>query len=398
LADDDAIVPPVAEPSSASPSSAFEPGEITIGDPLQVPFRKRDAVVPPPDVPAGSPAVDVPAMPRRFSASEGPSAVATPPQSAAAGTGWLGITVDDSLVPGRLVVVEVAPQGPAATAGLEPQDLLLGLNGSPLRTSDEMAAILATISPGMTVKAAVGKGDRVEERTLVATKRPPATAAPGWQGSDHAGSTVTTPPSPSLLPPPNAAPLAASPRVDELPPPALNASDSGSRGRTALGVRTIPVDAAVQARYRLPEAAGAYVIGVVGDLPASKAGVPPGSVIVAIRNQPVRGPQELTQLVTSSPVGAALPLQYVLPGGESREADVVLQSLERPLEEALIGDDASSAAAAGGVRRAERYLPDAIAPAAATSPSTLEEEIRLLRRQIDRLERRLERLEPSLLR
>jgi membrane-associated protease RseP (regulator of RpoE activity) len=397
LADDDAIVPPVTAPASPSASPpAFEPGEITIGEPLQVPFRKPDAVVPPPDVPAGSPTVEVPPMPRRFSSAESPSAAA--PSSAAAGTGWLGITVDDSLVPGRLVVVEVAPQGPAATAGLEPQDLLLGLNGSPLRTSDEMAAILATISPGMTVKAAVGKGDRVEERTLVATKRPPAAAAPGWQGSDHAGSTVTTPPSPSFLPPPNAAPLAASPRVDELPPPALNASGSGSRGRTALGVRTIPVDAAVQARYRLPEASGAYVIGVVGDLPASKAGVPPGSVIVAIRNQPVRGPQELTRLVTSSPVGAPVPLQYVLPGGESREAEVVLQSLERPLEEALVGDDASSPATASGPQRAQRVVPNAVAPAAATSPSTLEEEIRLLRRQIERLERRLERLEPSLLR
>ena len=434
-ANDETPALPSAEPSSPP---AFEPGEISIGEPLQVPFRKPAAVVPPPDVPVGSPAVEVPSVPRRFSSSDSPPAA----PSAATETGWLGITVDDSLVPGRLVVVEVAPEGPAAVAGLEPQDLLLGLNGSPLRTSDEMAAMLATISPGMTVKAAVGKGDRVEERSLVATKRPPAGATPGWQSSPDAGSIVTTPavapqptkaseraleamppvaaavpspagrspplrpsggelpatPSPSFLPPANAVPLATTPRVGELPPPTLSVADSSFRGRTALGVRTVPVDAAVQARYRLPEASGAYVIGVVGDLPASKAGVPPGSVIVAIRNQPVRGPQELTRLVTSSPVGAPLPLQYVLPGGESREAEVVLQSLEGPLEEALIGDDAPSPAAASGARRAERYLPNAIAPAVATAPSTLEEEIRLLRRQIDRLERRLERLEPSLLR
>jgi hypothetical protein len=159
----------------------------------------------------------------------------------------------------------------------------------------------------------------------------------------------------------------------------------------------VPVDAAVQARYRLPEASGAYVIGVVGDLPASKAGVPPGSVIVAIRNQPVRGPEELTRLVTSGPVGAPVPLQYVLPGGESREAEVVLQSLELPLERALVADD-DPAANPSIPRRTERFVPPAIAPTTASAPLPLGDEVRLLRREIERLEQRLERLEPRLLR
>ncbi len=187
--------------------------------------------------------------------------------------------------------------------------------------------------------------------------------------------------------------------MGELPAPALVPSPGPvARGRTALGVRTVPVDAAVQARYRLPEASGAYVIGVVGDLPASKAGVPPGSVIVAIRNQPVRGPEELTRLVTSGPVGAPVPLQYVLPGGESREAEVVLQSLELPLERALVADDDPAAANPSIPRRTERFVPPAIAPATASAPLPLGDEVRLLRREIERLEQRLERLEPRLLR
>ena len=423
--------------SASSPD--FEPGEISIGEPLQVPFRKPDAVVSPPDMPAGSgsPAVELPRVPRRFSAADTPPAALTP-EAATAGTGWLGITVDDSLVPGRLVVVEVAHEGPAAVAGIEPQDLLLGINGSPLRTSDEMAAILATISPGMTVKAAVGKGERIEERALVATRRPPPTSSPGWQGSSNTDSVVTTPPAaqppitqplpdspsvaaqaapaaatpprnmtpfqaPAALParslPASPAPLASASPVGELPAPALSPTASPSaRGRTALGVRTVPVDEAVQARYRLPEATGAYVIGVVGDLPASKAGVPPGSVIVAIRNQPVRGPQELTRLVTSSPVGSPVPLQYVLPGGESREAEVVLQSLELPLEQALVGERDAAAPNTNRPRWTERVAAPTIAPATASTPLTLEEEVRLLRRQIERLEQRLERLEPRVLR
>ena len=54
----------------------FEPGEISIGEPFQLPKRA-----------ASQPAT-------------------------AAGSGWLGPTADDSLVPGRLVVVDVAQPGP----------------------------------------------------------------------------------------------------------------------------------------------------------------------------------------------------------------------------------------------------------------------------------------------
>ena len=267
----------------------------------------------------------------------------------------------------------------------------------------------------------------------MATRRPPPSIpAPGWQGSSDTSSIVRTPPvaaiqppaavpampapqeiaplretapprapatAPTFTPPADAAPLASARSVGELPVPALVPSPGPvARGRTALGVRTVPVDAAVQARYRLPEASGAYVIGVVGDLPASKAGVPPGSVIVAIRNQPVRGPEELTRLVTSGPVGAPVPLQYVLPGGESREAEVVLQSLELPLERALVADDDPAAANPSIPRRTERFVPPAIAPTTASVPLTLGDEVRLLRREIERLEQRLERLEPRLLR
>lgn len=105
-------------------------------------------------------------------------------------------------------------------------------------------------------------------------------------------------------------------------------------------MRTIPVDPSVQSRFHLSDRRGAFVIGVVHDLPASKAGVPPGSVIVAINQQPVASPQELTRLVSGGPVGRPVSLHYVLPGGESKEAAVVLQPLDSPLERVLVGGEA----------------------------------------------------------
>ena len=166
-------------------------------------------------------------------------------------------------------------------------------------------------------------------------------------------------------------------------------------------MRTVPVDPNVQSRFQLSEPQGAFVIGVVQDLPASKAGVPPGSVIVAINHQPVRSPQDLTQLVARGPVGTPVPLRYVLPGGQSKQADVVLQSLQQPLERALIGDgdgDAGQTAEPPSLQTAplttRRVQPTAGYQSA--EPATLvrlEELLLRMNNRLEQLERRLERIE-----
>ena len=310
------------DPVADSPPASFLPGEISIGEPIQLPTRR-----PAEPAPTGRP-------------SSSGAAAATP---AAPGNGWIGLTVDEKLVTGRLVVVDIAPTGPAERAGIRLQDHLLAIDGMPLRTADQLAAALAAIAPGSTVKVAIGRGERIDEISLQAVARPPRPPARDWQAAEPAApavprqapqptspSPVATSPAPLPFKPVEVAPsqAAAAPRLE----------GEGARGRTALGVRTLPVDPSIQARFNLPAPAGALVIGVVHDLPASKAGVPPGSVIVALDNQPVHSPNELTRLVTGGPVGKPVTLQYILPGGEQREAEVSLQSLEVPLERALVGE------------------------------------------------------------
>lgn len=300
---------------------AFQPGEISIGEPLALPLPIPRPAAPPSDA-------DVPAA-------------ELPPAATAIGTGWIGLTADDSLVTGRLVVVEVDPRGPAARAGIKPEDQLLAINGTPLQNADQLAAALAPLSPGSDVKIAVGRADRIDEVALKAAPRPERAMSREWQSAEPAVPAAAMPTPALNLPAP--APVMSAPAMPAPVPrePALVAPGPRpvGKGRTALGVRTLPVDPNVQARFHLAEPAGALVIGVVQDLPASKAGVPPGSVIVAIDNQPVRSPNELTKLVTAGPVGTPVTLQYVLPGGESRRAEVSLQSLEVPLEQALIGPE-----------------------------------------------------------
>ena len=143
------------------------------------------------------------------------------------------------------------------------------------------------------------------------------------------------------------------------------------------------------------------MIGVVQNLPASKAGVPPGSVIVAINHQPVRSPQDLTQLVALGPVGTPVLLQYVLPGGQSKQAEVVLQSLEQPLERALIGSGEAGQTAEPPSLVPAPLMTRRVEPATAyrvTEPDPLvrvEELLGRLNNRLEQIERRLERLEPG---
>jgi membrane-associated protease RseP (regulator of RpoE activity) len=448
--------PPPSEP-------AFEAGDISIGEPIALPFARPKAA-------SGSPA----------------SAVATERMaSAAPGQGWLGITVAESNVPGRWVVDQVAPKSPAMAAGISPGDEVRAIGGLPLRNADDVAQALTSITPGQDVRLAIGRGEDVSDISLTAVPRPavvarslpnsPApdtAAAPSQPATDMTalaspqaaatpapiGSAATTTESaplatlplaprdapataplaalpattPAALPvtppaalaelPPAAAfaaapPIAAAPAVAAAPvtsprfprpmesaePPAARfepaapvaAAEPPARvpqaaantsGRIALGVRTIPIDPGMQARFNLPAASGAYVIGVVGDLPASKAGVPPGSVIVALDERPVRSPDELTRLVTTGPVGKPVPLEYVLPGGTARRAEVVLQTLEQPLEEALVGSPTPA-----GVPTLQPQPEPTVArrPATSDEAAALRDEIRRLEARLQTLERRL---------
>ena len=468
----DAAPPPASAPAQSGPadqpSPPFQPQKLSIGEPISLPNATPLQPSRTPPAPSA-----LPPSPGRL-----PATAAQP--AAAAGTGWLGLAVDDTLLTGRLVVVEVAADSPAATAGVRQQDVLLAINGAHVQTADEMAAALAAIAPGQRVNVAVGRDSRVDDLVLTAAARPVEARSRNWQSTSAvdpaavprsvlatndapsppaaamtavamppatnapAASLPPTPPAAfgaAAVPPPatsvtTSAPLsaAAAPAVPAFVPPAPTASAyqpatpapatfapaaalaaaapaqlpqqaataSSAGGRLALGVRTVPVDPALQSRFQMADTRGAYVIGVVENLPAARAGVPPGSVIVALNQQPVRSPQDLTQLVTHGPAGTPVTLQYVLPGGESRHASVVLQSLDEPLERALVGD----ASGPRPVVPTPLQTPPApqvarrVAPAAAFRPADdgstiirLEAALRRMTEQLERIDRRLEQLE-----
>jgi membrane-associated protease RseP (regulator of RpoE activity) len=386
---------------------AFVPGEISVGEPIVLPSAAAAA---PPTVAAPAAAAAAAAVP---------------------GNGWIGLAVAESRTPGRWMVAEVVPESPAAVAGIRVGDEVRAVNGTILRTADDVAQSLTALAPGQAVSVAIAREEAIADVRMTAAPRPAPKSPREWQAAPSepaaelparfgpgpaapvaaAQPPVALPPAPaaSVMATPATTPSAAPSAFQAAPatgfsaaapapfPPAGTAGPSApsaagpGRGRTALGVRTVPIDPGMQSRFRLRAPHGAYVLGVVQDLPAARAGLPPGSVIVALDERPVGSPEELTRLVTSGPVGRPVALEYVLPGGEAKKAEVVLQPLEIPLERALVSPAPTAAPAllpspaAGTAGEPLPYRSDR--PVSAAALEAAREEIRRLRARIDALER-----------
>ncbi len=87
--------------------------------------------------------------------------------------------------------------------------------------------------------------------------------------------------------------------------------ERGSVVRGWLGVAVSPVTPDLAERAGLTERRGAVVEGVVPGSPAEKAGLQKGDVIVALGEQPVTGPPELTRRVAGTAPGTRIQLTVV---------------------------------------------------------------------------------------
>jgi len=83
---------------------------------------------------------------------------------------WLGVFTEE--VRGHLFVYRVAPGGPAATAGLRADDVILGVNGGPVESmADFYKQVWALGGPGVEVPVTVLSGSRVQEFAITSGDR-----------------------------------------------------------------------------------------------------------------------------------------------------------------------------------------------------------------------------------
>ena len=95
------------------------------------------------------------------------------------GLGLQPIALPDALVkqlklagPGGVIALSVEPNGPSERAGLMIGDILVTLNGKPVRDTDDVQSVLEPGFVGKPVKAAVVRGGALTEASITIGERP----------------------------------------------------------------------------------------------------------------------------------------------------------------------------------------------------------------------------------
>lgn len=155
--------------------------------------------------------------------------------------------------PEGVLLAEVQPQSPFATAGLQTGDVLLSLDSRSVNTPQEMAYRLATLGAGATV---------------------PVT----WdhEGDVHSG------------------------RVTLIAPPDTPSRDALTITQDVVlrGASLARINPAVQVEMGLPAQAKGVVVTGAHDL-AARIGLQPGDIVLAINGQPVTQPNDALTLAAA---------------------------------------------------------------------------------------------------
>ena len=72
---------------------------------------------------------------------------------------------------GGVIVGQVTPNAPAAKAGLQPQDVIVSIDGTPIKDGDQLVAIISAKHPGQTVKIGYLRDKKLETVTVGITDR-----------------------------------------------------------------------------------------------------------------------------------------------------------------------------------------------------------------------------------
>ncbi|MGH2522956.1 MAG: PDZ domain-containing protein [Anaerolineales bacterium] len=209
------------------------------------------------------------------------------------------------------LITEVAPDSPAAKAGLEEGDHILAVDGKELTPDNNLADAIAAHKPGDTVTLSVGKPDE-EPRELAVTLG----VHPEKEGTAYLG--VRYRPLPQIHFPGD--------RPFHLPDvmPFLPGE--------------IPFEHPFT--FDVPEGVeqGAVIGKVAADSPAASAGLKAHDVITAIDGEPVEDPRSLADAVAALKPGDTLTLTVYGPGEEApRMVEVTLGEHPDEADRAYLG-------------------------------------------------------------
>ena len=193
-------------------------------------------------------------------------------------------------------VQEVVDGAPAARAGLLVGDLIIAIDGRPVRQMSDLAAAIQGTPPLSNLTFDVVRGDETRKIRITSGRRP--TTRPPKPTNTPADQPVNrSPEQPTPIPnqpaaQPGPMPMSPGPGVATQPQAAVVAQ------RPLLGIVGKAAGAEITRFLRLPAGHGVVVSRVLANSPAAAGGLAPGDVLLAIDGQAVLGPDQLAGLLS----------------------------------------------------------------------------------------------------
>ena len=169
---------------------------------------------------------------------------------------------------------EVTPGGPAAQGGLQVGDIVVRMNGQPVKDNTDLTRRVGMARAGETIRLEVMRNGRLIPLSVRSGLRP--------SESELAARNNATP--------------NVTPDAPRTPPVTPRATPGGTPFIGGLSVT--PLDAAARQRYGIPSATTGLVISEVQPgSAADRAGFQPGDVITRVDNQPANSVNQAKELV-----------------------------------------------------------------------------------------------------
>jgi serine protease Do len=196
--------------------------------------------------------------------------------------GYLGVVlqpIDDELrgglnlpadVRGGALVARVQPGSPASKAGMESGDVVVEVNGQPMRSHSEIINVIGLMKPGTKVDLAVYRDGKKKQIAATVTQHPEDEDGGGAKPADAGG------------------------------------------GDQLFGMTAQTLSKALAARYGLESKAGVVVTQVAADGAAGRAGLKVGDCVLKIDGKKIATLDELKAAVK----GKAKVLAWIERGGE----------------------------------------------------------------------------------
>lgn len=207
---------------------------------------------------------------------------------------WLGVytqTVDDDIAEAfdlttdyGAIVNEVVRKSPAAEAGIEEDDIIIGFNAEKVWDARELTDLIRDQKPGDEVKVKVLRGKEEKEFTVKLDSRRASSWNLDW----------SVPGAPS-------APRA--PRAPRAPSTPMIFDFDHHFGQVYVGIQMQALNEQLGEYFGVKDGDGVLIQEVEEDSPAEKAGMKAGDVILSVDSEQIDGTDDIAEILSDMEAG-----------------------------------------------------------------------------------------------